>query len=544
MRNKLKFLSGLLLTLLVFYSCDDILNVDSEALVLEEKHKINNEFDANYAVTGIYSLLEQLGERFVLLGELRGDMMEHTLNARQHIKEISEFNISPENPYNNIRDYYAVINQCNYVINKLDTTAVVKAEKILYKDMGLVKAIRAWTYLQMVLNYRTVKYYEDALLDVNLAEANFPEYSLEELIPVLINDLEPFKYVELPDPVGIDGATPISSYELTFPVRFVLGDLYLWNQEYERAALEYRNLMIDRSLIVFTQQNFWNVDNAVFLYIRVNWPNLFNVKSYNLERITSLARSLEYGKGAFMDSIMLYNYEVRPTNEALRLFLTQVYYHNSNVTNVGDLRVYSTIMFPTIDLSLEGEELEANKYPNVSGNAIRKYLYGVSETASIIYLYRSAQLHLRYAEAVNRAGKPNLAFSVLKHGLKESVIMTDSIVPRRERPEPLPTYMDFSAPYFEVSLGVRERGGGNVSRVPAFRIPSLPTLQDSIEYVEDKIIEELALEMAYEGHRFHDLMRVALRRNDNAYLAKIVAKRNYQLETILMDKNKWYLPRQ
>ncbi len=542
MRNKLKFLSGLLLTLLVFYSCDDILNVDSEALLLEEKHKINNEFDANYAVTGIYSLLEKLGERYVLLGELRGDMMELTLNAREDIKEISEFNISPDNPYVNIRDYYAVINQCNYVINKLDTTAVVKAEKILYRDMGLVKAIRAWTYLQMVLNYRTVKYYEDALLDVKLAEASFPEYSLEELIPVLINDLEPFKNVELPDAVGIDGATPINSDELTFPVRFVLGDLYLWNGEYERAALEYRNLMIDRSLILFTPSNTWNVDNAVFLNIEIYWSMLFNITSRNYERITCLARSREYGQDAFMDSLMLHNYEVRPTNEALRMFLTQTYYHNSNVTNVGDLRVYNTIMFPDIDLSIEGEELEANVYPNVSGNAIRKYLMGVSETASVIYLYRVAQLHLRYAEAVNRAGKPNLAFSVLKHGLKESVIMTDSIVPPRERPEALPSYMDFSDPYFENSLGVRERGGGNVSRVPAFRIPSLPTLQDSIEYVEDKIIEELALEMAYEGHRFHDLMRVALRRNDPVYLAKTVAKRNYQLESILLDKNNWYLP--
>jgi hypothetical protein len=33
------------------------------------------------------------------------------------------------------------------------------------------------------------------------------------------------------------------------------------------------------------------------------------------------------------------------------------------------------------------------------------------------WIYRSALLYLRYAEAVNRAGKPSLAFAVLKYGL-------------------------------------------------------------------------------------------------------------------------------
>ena len=56
----------------------------------------------------------------------------------------------------------------------------------------------------------------------------------------------------------------------------------------------------------------------------------------------------------------------------------------------------------------------------------------------------------------------------------------------------------------------------------------------------------MALEGAFEGYRYYDLMRVALRRNDPAYLAKTIARRNgttdAALESLLMDTKNWFLP--
>ncbi len=64
------------------------------------------------------------------------------------------------------------------------------------------------------------------------------------------------------------------------------------------------------------------------------------------------------------------------------------------------------------------------------------------------------------------------------------------------------------------------------------------------------IITEMALEGSFEGYRFNDLMRIALRRNDPAYLADPVSLRygvmnaNDDLRQKLMNPKNWYLPLQ
>jgi len=73
---------------------------------------------------------------------------------------------------------------------------------------------------------------------------------------------------------------------------------------------------------------------------------------------------------------------------------------------------------------------------------------------------------------------------------------------------------------------------------------------DSTLSIENSIIDEGALELAYEGYRWPDLLRVALRRNDPAFLAdKIYNKLRKDgvadaaaVRAKLMDKKNWYLP--
>lgn len=63
---------------------------------------------------------------------------------------------------------------------------------------------------------------------------------------------------------------------------------------------------------------------------------------------------------------------------------------------------------------------------------------------------------------------------------------------------------------------------------------------------EDNLMDERARECMFEGERFYDLMRVAKRRNDPAYLASRVAAKfpadmRDQIYNLLLDENNWYI---
>ena len=60
--------------------------------------------------------------------------------------------------------------------------------------------------------------------------------------------------------------------------------------------------------------------------------------------------------------------------------------------------------------------------------------------------------------------------------------------------------------------------------------------------VEDLIVDEEALELAFEGTRFFDLMRVAHHRSDPNYLAERVARRDASLKGKLQVEANWYYP--
>lgn len=536
----------MLVSSLFLVGCDALLGVDSDRVVFEDQHDMGAANDSLYAMFGLFSTMQELADSYVLLGELRADLMDVTESSNPHLLEINQLSISPENPYaNKLPVYYSLINNCNYICYKVDTTVVLYNQKVNKRIMAAAKAIRAWAYLQLVLNYGEAVYFDSPLLSLQDAEKNHPVYTLEEMAPHLIADLLPFRNEGR---LGLGSVYSINMDNAQFPIEFLLGDLYLWTGNYQEAANAYHNLIYkERYLVSNNFRSAMEVLNGAFTgkFLVQDWNDIFAAGG-STELITQIGATNEYADKFFLDSLCL-RYEIKGSDVVYNLWNAQHYTATSTLDSLADLRMHGTLY----------ADFDGETYLPAMTPTDKRYLYkhvamndfgSSTSTSRSVMVYRVGLLYLRYAEAVNRLGQPNLAMAVLKYGVNAVTLANRSYIPAHEVPSPLPDYMDFPTTYFSGNIGLHARGCGNVNLDTTFFVlPARPTLADSIVAMEDLLIDELALETACEGNRFHDLMRMAIRRDDNHVLAdRVSAKHSTHAATInakLLDRKNWYLPR-
>lgn len=532
-----------LLMFTAFTSCDDFLNADSRRYLAEEDYRLQTSGDTIFSMFGLFSEMQKLADSYVLLGELRAELLDVTKDADVYLREINNHEVSENNMYVNIRNYYAVINNCNYILAHLDTNKLDKGQRFHQRQYAAVQSIRAWTYLQLALNFKYVKYYDHPILTVQDAYKPFEVLDLHALAGRLIPILEPLQEVPFPQ-LGF-----INSYNTMFsmiPVKLVLGDLYLWTGEYEKAATAYRGVLFDRRVVVDrNNSSHWiPVNNTISPNALLFWQRAFSFGSG--EVISAIFTPTEYGQDFYLDTLNN-QFKFRASSIALDNWRNQVYFLNEASNTNGDLRMFGSISYN------DETNRQATTDFNFSGiRTDRSLIYKYKMYSQRVIIYRSSLVYLRYAEAVNRLGKPMLAMAVLRSGLNTMNLFNDRIVPPRERPNPLPVYMQFNDFRFQNNAGIRMRGLGNAQNDTTFyRFPQQNSMMDSIRFVEDLIQQELALETAFEGNRFHDLMRITLRRmqdagynSDESYLANKVAAKHADSQAIrnkLMNRNNWYI---
>src|SRR4051794_9411821 len=174
-------------------SCKKILDVKPEDK-LDRTQTYRNVFDADAAVWGVYGKLMNLAERYILLNELRGDLMEVTANADENIRQLNTHTVTLNNPYANPQPFYEVILNCNDVLKNFDIMLADKKLKLdeynqRYADIA---AIRTWTYLQLGIHYGSVPYVTNALEQLRDLhdQSKFPRISFQQLLDELIKTME------------------------------------------------------------------------------------------------------------------------------------------------------------------------------------------------------------------------------------------------------------------------------------------------------------------------------------------------------------------
>jgi hypothetical protein len=177
-------------------------------------------------------------------------------------------------------------------------------------------------------------------------------------------------------------------------------------------------------------------------------------------------------------------------------------------------------------------------------------------------IWRRQMVYLHMAEALNRAGYPRFAFKFLESGVNNSVIKNEVLSYYRTAADSAYiSQFDFSDQYYALegsdyattTQGIHSRGSGDSRANANYKFPVFTTgdtLALQVDSIERMILTEGALEFVFEGHRFYDLMRMALRRNDPSFLAdRVYARRGdanigtvkSEITKDLTDKNTWFL---
>ncbi len=607
--NSIKIFILFILTTGYLTSCVDFFNPD-QGIDITEEQLYSDWYEYRAAAMGMYSLQQDLVEQILVLGELRGDLLTVTENADQDLMEIYNFNVSRGNKYASPQNFFKLIAATNRMISILehkhpsvtDMDAPINNYDRLY---GEALTMRAWAYFNAARIYGEVPFidqrfstvesineflesptaYTDSILIIYGLDGYSNDTIRNQEVVLERNYFDVDRTIrhfahELETKVKAVGVNHYmdnedNSWEVTiwsqWSYETLLGHMYLTLGDLAKSA-QYFETLLRRDIRgddlryqltdAFAEEQwmeiFKNIDRRE--HILTLEFNKQNQQQHSLQRLF-----LPYGGNDYM---------LKPTSASVHYFETQwrgaQYNRRTNPPDstrtinpgtpsdyyrgfgISYVYVNQNMEVPDIFTMLEYKRLEEPRSVESMMQGVDTIVYkytidkGVFESDANYIIYRAGGVNLYLAEIY-----------IYWRFFDES---TNS--PRSYYQNALNIVNNGS--YYNTSnnrdqLGVRGRVG-----LPGFTIQDdvhvfdpftnefshYYSLQNNLRgkqlKLENELMEERARELAYEGERFYDLMRVAKRRGDPAYLAdrvsaKYPAGMREHIRSLLMDEQNWYI---
>ena len=582
-----------------FISCSDFFETDSDRQVFDPA--LDEKTDSMFYTLGILKGLQQVGDQYVLVNEMRGDLVATNSYTETDLKRLADFSADATCKYDSAYLYYRIINNCNYYIAHRDTTLLTGSRKVAIPEYAEALAVRAWAYMQLCKTYGSVPFYTTPLTSIGDANATFETKDLRGICDALAPEL--IRYSGTPVPTygeisaGVLNSSSsenpeekkIQSRKAMLPIDVVLADLYLETNQYELAA-QYYFKYIKNNRLIATQAYISPFglfsNNTTRLPADINvisnynsaipWGYIFYVGSTS-DIVTYIPLAANQLRGVTTDLPRIFGYDFYSTtsgdaSSSSRYLLERQIDASQSYTALSNSQLWyyrprnSTTMAKTLNIG----DL---RRPSCFQQAVKEdstFSVMIKFTTANIPLYRNATIYLRLAEAINRMGYPDAAFAILKDGIKDET--TQSYDYFREGTlsflkTTVPFLSNENKAMFDENSGIHARGTNytqgtfspyQMDSVVTAKFRQLEaennivitgTFNDTINAMEDIICDEMALELAFEGTRFGDLTRIARHKNQagtynsnfgNEWLER---KLRYKNPTVsLLDERNWYLP--
>lgn len=494
--NKIYVLIALIAVILFGTSCSNLFDESAGNQISPDNH-FKSWIDLDISTLGVLTPLQEAMPNLVLIDGLLSDQMQVTDNADGYMNDINEHSFSFDNPYLNTSDYYKVIINANEVLRNMYKIAEIDPEFdefYITSYTNYLIGIRSYAYFTLVRLNGEAAYIDDNLTSIPAGGLTY--ISKEAMLDTLINQLLPNLHV---DP-------NIAEYDMTpYPnTKVLIGEIYLEKNDYAN-AVTYLKMGLES----------FNDDKKRFkvekTFQKESWNTIFlNAEGNAIENMGVIPFESTEGQWNPVTGWTMVSdqYVIKPSKIIMNSFLKQEPVKGPK----GD--VYRGIGF-SVDTTSDGQPV------------IKKYSLDLGEPygADIVYM-RAADVHLELAEAYNRLGDEATALTLLNDGWS--------------RAEKIPTnFRRWSA-----NLGIRGRVGLTPRGVPS----DITDGTKRMEYIEDLIMEERSMELAFEGKRWFDLMRIARRRNNPEYLAaKVYDKfedkaKGQKIKEYLRNTDNWYIP--
>lgn len=596
-----------------FTSCEKFFNPPQE-LDITEDMLYDDWYEYRSVEMGLYGLQQNLVEQLVILGELRGDLLNITENADADMIEIYNFNVSRDNEWASPVNFFKLISACNNFIRILEREhpeVLNPAIDVTNYDRlyGEALCMRAWAYFTAAKIYGKVPYIHESLTTIEeiMEFVNSPGTYIDSVyidfasdgyyndtlynqpitlekqlydLPLII-DMFTYQLENEVKAVGVNHAIENNdnTWEVTiwntYAMHALLGVMYLTAGDLAQAESHFDVIMYNTS-----PNRRYHLDNA---FADFNWYNIFS-NIDNREHIFTIwfnkANFQQNQFQSFFEPTDLHRYMLKPSAPAVLKWETvwRAQFYNYNASNPA----LTDMIFPGVpgdfyrgyqssyiylneglrmlgfnewremmDMKAEGDYRSVNNIMEGMDTMVMKYSINKNryDQDANFPVYRAAGIHLYMAE-IYTWWKFELNGVIRTYTTEALGILNDG--------------SNYSNLTSRPEMGVRGRVGfaqyeGDRIHINNEQFIHDPFTNEIIGYrnmagdlhgkqlmLEEKILDERARELAFEGERFYDLMRIAKRRNDPSFLAKAVsakypADKREQIYNYLLDENNWYI---
>ena len=537
------FLPFYLFTLLPFFSsCSDFLEIKPQTeIVLEDFW--NEKADVDNIVMGCYSALQDgdVRKRMIIWGEGRSDNFQsgQNINNDIHLYNILQENITAKNNYVTWDGFYSVINRCNTVLKYAPGVAAIDpgyTQGDLKATIAEMTGLRCLCYFYLIRTFRNVPYSTVAFTDDD-QKMDLPATPFEDVLDSLINDLERVKddavvrYPETKPRYQTGRITRDAIYAM-------LCEMYLWKKDYDN-CIRYAELVINSKKEMYEEER--NKGNAYGMGSTLSLSSLNVVENrlngYPLQNdatsgnVFGDAYEAIFVTGANRETIFELNYDDGPKDNGMPKNSAIASLYGSDESSKGLLAPAEFI----IDESIPENRSDDGVFEKVNGYLDARLYQNLDHDEGTIVKFAANNVEINAISEksvntkVSRYIRENNTSQWIIYRLSDIMLLEAEAICQQMQEGSEQSVIDFNAPKLEKcfslvnAINKRSLCMSDLSKAGSDTLKAANF--NTKEVMEKLVMRERQRELMFEGKRWYDLVRYAMRDGNTSKVIAAVGKR-------------------